>query len=82
MKAFVFCAVTVILLCLALTVSVSAEASPLPEEIRGSYETMLDAVPDDLRETLPEGMLSGDSEDLMETCLEGRRTEIQEGKKH
>lgn len=65
MKKYILC-LFVLLLLPFLTLPASAEepAETLPPELLSGYETMLDAVPDHVKDQLPDGFLSGNTEEL------------------
>lgn len=67
MKKYILC-LSVLLLLPFLTLPAAAEesAETLPPELLSGYETMLDAVPDHVKDQLPDGFSSGNTEELSE----------------
>lgn len=66
---FLLLVLTVAAIMLASAFSASAadkmqDAETLPEEILQGYETMLDAVPDEVRDELPDGFSSGNADEI------------------
>ena len=62
----------VLLLFVGLSLPASAygeDEETLPPALMEGYETMLNAIPDDVRDKLPEDFASGDAEDLIHGLL-------------